>query len=160
MVPQLIFDITSIDLDRIQHGVDTIEKINPHRGHMRMLDGVIHMSDGCDEVIAFKDIRDDEFWVDGHIPGRPLFPGVLMIEAAAQLASFLTKHHLREDQQEGFIGFVGAEGVKFRGQAQPGVRLVLLSKILQLRHRQCLCASQGLIDGNLMFEATIRGMLM
>lgn len=160
MVPQLIFDISSIDLDHVAYHVAAIEKINPHRGSMRMLDGVIHLSKDFNEAVAFKDVRHDEFWAAGHIPGRPLFPGVLMIEAAAQLASFLTKHHLRDDQQNEFVGFVGAESVKFRSQVLPGARLMLLSKIVQLRRRQSLCTSQGLVDGTLVFEATIRGMLI
>jgi len=160
MVPQLIFDISNVDLDHVAYDVAAIEKVNPHRGAMRMLDGVIHLSKDFNETVAFKDVRQDEFWVAGHIPGRPLFPGVLMIEAAAQLASFLTKHHLDKEQQNQFVGFVGAEGVKFRGQVSPGVRLLLLSKIIQLRRRQSLCISQGLVDGTLVFEATIRGMLI
>jgi len=160
MVPPLIFDISNVDFDQVRYDVPAIERINPHRGAMRMLDGVFHLSSDLTEAVAFKDIRHDEFWVPGHIPDRPLFPGVLMIEAAAQLASFLTKHHLNEKQQDGFVGFVGAEGIKFRDQISPGSRLLLLNKITQFRRRHSVCTSQGLVNGTLVFEATIKGMLI
>ena len=161
MVPPLIFDLSSIDLDRVQIDVAGIEKINAHRGDMRMLDGIIYANDEFTEAVAFKDVDADEFWVAGHIPGRPLFPGVLMIEAAAQLASFLTMYHVGvQGDQDRFIGFVGADAVKFRGQVVPGDRLVLLSKIIKLRRNRCTCASQGLVGGVMAFEAEITGMLI
>ena len=84
-----------------------------------------------------------------------------MIEAAAQLASFLTMYHVGiQGDQDRFIGFVGAEAVKFRGQVVPGDRLVLLSKITKLRRNRCTCASQGLVKGSMAFEAEITGMLI
>lgn len=158
MVPPLILDLSSIDLETVRYGVSDVEQINPHRGGMRMLDGVYHANQDFTEAVAFKDVRSDEFWVAGHIPGRPLFPGVLMIEAAAQLASFLTMHHLPDTGKGLFVGFVGADGVKFRGQVEPGDRLIILSKVTELRRRRTVCASQGLVRGTLVFEATIQGM--
>ena len=83
MVPTLLFPLDGIDLSRTQHGIEEIERINPHRGHMRLLDGIIWLPPEKDRGLAFKDVKADEFWVPGHIPGRPLFPGVLMAEAAA-----------------------------------------------------------------------------
>lgn len=161
MVPSLIFDLSSIDLDQVQIDAEGIERINPHRGQMRLLDGIIYANDDFTEAVAFKDVGADEFWVAGHIPGRPLFPGVLMIEAAAQLASFLTMYHVGvQDDQDRFVGFVGADAVKFRGQVVLGDRLVLLSKITQLRRNRCTCASQGLVKGVMVFEAVITGMLI
>src|SRR5688572_28756135 len=81
MVPPHLFDLSAIDLNTVQHDAAAVERVNPHRGAMRMLDGVIHLSPDQEYALAFKDVRDDEFWVPGHIPGRPIFPGVLMIEA-------------------------------------------------------------------------------
>lgn len=160
MVPPLLFDISGIDLQRVQFDTKGIEQVNPHRSAMRMLDGVIDANEDFTQIVAFKDVRNDEFWVPGHIPGRPLFPGVLMIEAAAQLASFLTMHHVRIDRPNPFVGFVGADDIKFRGQVVPGDRLILLGKVLRIRHGRCECSNQGLVNGNLVFEAKITGMLI
>lgn len=154
MVPSLLFDITGFDLSSVQHGVEAIERVNPQRGAMRMLDGVVHASEDFGEVVAFKDVREDEFWVEGHIPGRPLFPGVMMVEAAAQLAAYLTLSHLKE---EAFLGFVGADAIKFRGQVVPGDRLVLLGKLRSVRRRRAICDTQGLVGGRLVYEGVITG---
>lgn len=157
MVPSLLFDPSFVDQSRLQYDVAAIEKVNPHRGAMRMLDGIFWANADGTEAVAFRDIRPDEFWVPGHIPGRPIFPGVLMIEAAAQLASFLTLQRLPDVR---FMGFAGVSEVKFRGQVVPGDRLLILGKQLEFRPRRCICAAQGLNKGSLVFEAVITGMPM
>ncbi len=155
MAPQLLFDITGIDLNRVAFDADEIERINPHRGAMRLIDGICWMSEDKNRAVAFKDVRADEFWVPGHIPGRPLMPGVLMIEAAAQVASYLTVLRLPGLK---FMGFVGLDDVKFRGQVVPGDRLYIIGEGTECRPRRSICKAQGLVNGNLVFEATITGM--
>lgn len=154
MPPQLLFDISGIDLERVIYNQEAIRKVNPQRGDMEHLNGLVHMDLEKGEAIGFKDIRDDEFWVEGHIPGRPLFPGVLMVEASAQLAGFVT-HYLCG--WEGFIGFGGVESFKFRLPVEPGVRLLILAKKVSVRHRRVSCAVQGLVKGNMVFEGQIIG---
>jgi len=155
MPPHLLFDLSEFDLNALQHDVDYIESINPHRGAMRMLDGIIHVDDDFDRAVAFKDVRDDEFWVPGHIPDRPVFPGVLQLEAAAQASSFCSMHLMEEP---GFLGFTAAEHVKFRGQVGPGVRLYILVKRVEVRRRRFISDTQGVVDGQQIFEARITGM--
>ena len=157
MVPPLLFDITGIDLNRVAIDAAGIEAVNPHRGAMRLIDGLCHISDDCTTGIAYRDVKADEFWVPGHIPGRPLFPGVLMVEAGAQLASYLT---LRKLTGIKFMGFAGIESVKFRGQVTPGDRLYILGQLTECRPRRTLCSVQGLARGTMVFEATIQGMAM
>jgi 3-hydroxyacyl-[acyl-carrier-protein] dehydratase len=155
MAPTYLFDIADLDGRHIQYDVAAIERVNPHRGVMRMLDGIYYLTRDFDRAVAFKDVRSDEFWVPGHIPGRPLFPGVLMVEAGAQLASYLTIERL---QIGGFMGFVGIDKVKFRGQVVPGNRLNLLCQMLDCRPRRTICAVQGVVNGNIVFESQITGM--
>ncbi len=155
MAPAYLFDISAIDLDRVLYDTAEIEKVNPHRGHMRMLDAITHMDDEAGTFAAYKDVRPDEFWVEGHIPGRPIFPGVLMIEAAAQLASFMMLRWLKLD---GFIGFAGVDGVKFRGQVVPGDRFHLVGIKTDLRKRRSICNIQGLVRGTMVFEGQVTGM--
>jgi 3-hydroxyacyl-[acyl-carrier-protein] dehydratase len=157
MAPKLLFDITDVDFDRVIYDVEAIEKVNPHRGAMRLLDGIVHESDDRIDYVAYRDVGADEFWVEGHIPGRPIFPGVLMIEAAAQLASFIC---LRKMTDTEFMGFAGVDHVKFRGQVTPGDRFVLLVKETEIRPRRSTSLAQGLVNGNLVFEASIKGMPM
>jgi len=157
MAPLLLFDISEIDLNQIVYGTDEIEKINPHRGAMRMIDAIVYESEDGNRFIAYKDIRHEEFWVPGHIPGRPIFPGVLMIEASAQLSSFMC---LRLMPEQKFMGFAGVDNVKFRGQVVPGDRLYILTEQSEFRTRRSICKTQGLVNGKLVFEATITGMPM
>jgi 3-hydroxyacyl-[acyl-carrier-protein] dehydratase len=120
MPPQTLFDITGIDLDKVIYDQEEIRKCNPQRGHMEHLNAIVYVHETDFRIIGYKDVRDDEFWVPGHIPGRPLLPGVLMIEAAAQLASFYTRKFVG---WKGFIGVGGEEDTKFRQQVSPGCRL-------------------------------------
>ena len=105
MPPSLLFDIAGIDLERVVADQEAIRRFNPQRGDMEHLNG-INWFDPKGKIVGYKDCRPDEFWVPGHIPGRPLLPGVLMIESAAQLASYFVKAVLH---WEGFIGFGGVE---------------------------------------------------
>ena len=155
MAPTLLYDLSRFDLSKNAQDVDFIESINPHRGDMRMLDGIIWEDIPNSEAVAYKDVRDYEFWVPGHIPGRPIFPGVLMIEAAAQLASYLT---VRLFTQLDFLGFAGVDQVKFRGQVVPGDRLHILIKGISLKPRRSICVAQGVVNNRLVFEAKITGM--
>ncbi len=154
MPPSYLFDMTPVDLEHPRYGLAEVEKVNPHRGDMRLLDGVAWMSDEEPMGVAWKDVGEDEFWVPGHIPGRPLFPGVLQLEAAAQLASFVCLSWYPEIT---FMGFAGATDVKFRGQVLPGDRLILLGRQIEFRHRRILCKTQGWVKGSLVFQADITG---
>ena len=88
MPPQTLYDISGIDLNRILYDQEDIRANNPQRGDMEMLNAIVFANPDQGHIIGYKDIGDKEFWVEGHIPGRPLVPGVLMIEAGAQLASY------------------------------------------------------------------------
>ena len=157
MPPTLLFDLANIDLNTVAFDQEAIRRANPQRGHMEQLNGII-WADGTDGLIlGYKDVRPDEFWVEGHIPGRPLYPGVLMIECAAQLASFYCRQFMH---WEGFIGFGGVEDAKFRQPVLPGQRMLVLAKRIWQRHRRICCHNQGLVDGVLVFETAIIGTQM
>ena len=141
-------------LDRVLFGPEEIRKINQQRFEMEHLDRVTHLDPAAQEIVGVKDVRADEFWVRGHVPGRPLLPGVLMLEALAQLTSFYIG---RAVPDIGFIGFGGVDEVKFRAPVVPGQRLVLLGKGLSIRSRMAVFATQGWLDDKLVVEATITG---
>jgi 3-hydroxyacyl-[acyl-carrier-protein] dehydratase len=155
MAAPLFFDIQQLDADHPMAGPAEIEAVNPQRGAMRHLDAVVWMNEEKSQVLGYKDVRANEFWVPGHIPGRPLLPGVLMIEAAAQLAAYVMRVRY---PQLGFVGFIGCDEVKFRGQVLPGQRLYLLGKEVQFKPRRFICATQGVVNGTLVFEGQIAGM--
>lgn len=157
MAKELLFDPTQYDVESLAATREQIEAINPHRGDMMLLDGIFEHS-GMDEklwAIGYKDVRDDEFWVPGHIPGRPLYPGVLMIESAAQLASYM---FLASRPDNKFLGFTAVDAVKFRGQVVPGDRLIVMGQEIKSSARRIICYIQGVVDGSMVFDAQITGM--
>jgi 3-hydroxyacyl-[acyl-carrier-protein] dehydratase len=154
MPPQLLFDLAPIDLDGILFDQEAVREANPQRGEMEQLNGIIWSDPSLGRILGFKDIRNDEFWIPGHIPGRPLLPGVLMIEAGAQLASFYTRTYVG---WKNFIGFGGVEDCKFRMQVPPGRRMYLLGQKTAERHHLIWCKIQGLVDGQIAFETGIIG---
>ena len=159
MPADLFIDLDSLDLSEVRADADQIGQRNPQRGDMRHLDGIVWWNDGMSLFVGYKDVKADEFWVEGHIPGRPLLPGVIMIEAAAQLAAFAI--HCRTEDPEGkFFGFVGVDHCKFRGQVPPGCRLYLIGKEVKFTSRKKTCAVQGVVDGKLVFEATVTAMVI
>lgn len=159
MAAAALFDLTELDLTQVAVSPQRVGEINPQAGHMRQLDHVIWVTDDFRNALGVKHVRDDEFWVTGHVPGRPLLPGVLMIEAAAQLCS-LTQRLRPDIHADTFIGFTRCDDAIFRAQVVPGDTLYLLAKLLSHHPRRFISAAQGIVNGNLVFEAKITGMLM
>jgi 3-hydroxyacyl-[acyl-carrier-protein] dehydratase len=155
MPPQLLFDISEIDLTQEVFGHDAIGEVNPQSFEMSQLDGIVWYDKESHHCVGYKDATDKEFWIRGHIPGRPIMPGVIMVEAAAQLASFYMK---KIYGLEGFIGFSGIGTTKFRGTVVPGDRLIMLCKIIKFRSRQFTAQVQGIVGDTLAFDTTISGM--
>jgi 3-hydroxyacyl-[acyl-carrier-protein] dehydratase len=154
MPPRYLFDISGIDMNRVIFDQEAVRQANPQRGHMEHLNGIVYADAALGRIIGFKDVRADEFWVEGHIPGRPLLPGVLMIEAGAQLASFYTRTFVG---WKGFIGFGGVDECKFRMQVSPGCRMYILGQKIWERHHRICCHVQGIVNGSPAFEAGITG---
>jgi 3-hydroxyacyl-[acyl-carrier-protein] dehydratase len=152
----LLFDVASLDLENVVVSAEEVGRINPQCGAMRQLDHVIWLSEDRRRGMGVKLVSHDEFWVPYHIPGRPIMPGVLMIEAAAQMSSVLFRMKLGRDL--GFLGFTRCDDVVFRGQVVPGDRLHLLASEVRFRPRRFVSRTQGLVGEQVVFEATITGM--
>ena len=156
MPPPLLFDLSQIDLsaepvfDR-----DSILGVNAQSYEMQQLDGILWYDKEKRLVLGYKDVTDKEFWVRGHIPGRPLMPAVIMVESAAQLLSFFVK---KIYEIEAFIGFAGIEGAKFRYPVVPGERLYLLGHLTKFKSRKYSARIQGVVNGTMVFETDVSGM--
>jgi 3-hydroxyacyl-[acyl-carrier-protein] dehydratase len=155
MPPPAIIDPSTLDCSHVLANREEIMRVNPHRHEFALLDAIILCDTERAILAGYHDVREDAFWVRGHIPGRPLFPGVLMIEAAAQLASFLT-HCCFESQ--GFIGFAGVDKVKFRGTVTPPARYIVVGRGKRFQRRRTVCEVQGFVDNTMVFEGEITGM--
>jgi 3-hydroxyacyl-[acyl-carrier-protein] dehydratase len=126
---------------------------------MKQLSGIIMFDPEAMLAVGCKKVRDEEFWVRGHIPGRPLLPGVIMVEAAAQLCTFIYKRCF-PGMEGRFIGFGGIDAVKFRGTVVPGDRLIVIAKAIDLRSRRAVFDTQAVVNGKMVYEGKIIGMAL
>ncbi len=150
-------DFSEFDCEKVLISRDEILKINPHRFEMMLLDGIVYHTEN--HVVGFKDVTQDEFWVRGHFPDKPLMPGVLICECAAQLSSYfaITNGMVTE----GYVGLGGLEEIRFRAPVLPGNRLVIMLQRGKVRKNVIFSADfQGYVDENLVAEGTIKGVVL
>lgn len=157
MAADLLFDLDSIDFSNVTVSAERVGEINAQCGPMRQLDYVIWMNEPHTQILGVKQITDKEFWVPYHIPGRPVMPGVMIIEAAAQVCSILYRYKVDEPR---FIGFTRCDEAVFRQQVVPGDTLYLLCEEIEVRRRRFISQAQAVVNGQLAFEATITGMVI
>jgi 3-hydroxyacyl-[acyl-carrier-protein] dehydratase len=153
---ELIIDLSLIDFDNVIADIEEIRRLNPQRGAMEQLTAFVHEDMERNIAVGYKDVTQDEFWVSGHMPGMPLMPGVIMLEAAAQMCSyFVQKHNLLRAEM---VGFGGLEGVRFRDPVVPGDRLILMCQLLKARPgRMIMCRFQGVVRESIVVEGTMKG---
>ena len=155
MPPPPLADLAHFDLNHVEVTRQQIYEVLPHRYEFMQLDGIIHMDVNAAMVIAFRDVRADEWWCKGHIPTRPIFPGVLMIETAAHVASY---YYHRVLKQSHFMGFSAVDRVKFRDAIVPPSRIIIVGRSVEVRPRRTICETQAFVDGKVVFEGQITGM--
>ncbi len=159
MPTQPLVDLARVDPSAVAATIEEIRKANPQRFEMEMLSRICFVDDAAGEVAGVLDVPENPFWARGHIPGRPLMPGVVMLEAAAQLCSYFVRR-VYDPAEYGsrFFGFGGIDAVKFRGTVLPGQSLLVLGKRVEIRSRRAVFDTQGYVDGHPVFEARITGM--
>lgn len=150
-----LLDLSTFDLSRRMFSREDIAKLNPHRGEMALLDWIVWQSSDHKHGIALKHIRDTEFWVPGHFPGKPMFPGVLMIEAGAQLACF--QYNIRQTEPR-VVAFLRIDNASFRSMVQPGDDLYVLCSEVKFGRRRFVSDIQGIVNDKIAFDARISGM--
>lgn len=155
MPPTPFFDISSLDLNRVVITREEVYGILPQRFEFESIDGVLHLDLESGTMVAFRDVRADDWWCRGHLPGRPIFPGILMVETAAQMAAFFYAKTRITDK---FLAFGGIDDVKFRGAVLPPARLILVGRALEVRPRRTVCEIHAFVDGKMVFEGKITGM--
>ena len=130
----------------------------PHRYPFLLVDRILQMEPGR-RVIALKNVSINEPFFQGHFPGAPVMPGVLIVEAMAQAGAVLLLHDMA-DREKKLVYFTGIDGARFRRAVLPGDQLRLTLDVLKLRSRTCKMRGTAEVDGELAAEAEILSALV
>jgi len=130
----------------------------PHRYPMLLVDRVASLVPS-QSIHAIKAVSMNEPFFQGHFPGRPIMPGVLIVEAMAQAAGVLVVDSLGLADSGKLVYFMSIDGAKFRTPVEPGCLLDLHVEVTQMRGAVCKFAGRALIDGKLAAEANFVAMI-
>ena len=130
----------------------------PHRYPMLLVDRVERIIPDH-SITAIKAVSMNEGFFQGHFPGRPIMPGVLIVEALAQAAGVLAVESLGLANSGKLVYFMAIEGAKFRAPVEPGCLLQLDVEFVQKRASVCKFAGRASVDGKLAAEANFTAMI-
>lgn len=130
----------------------------PHRYPMLLVDRVERIVPD-QSITAIKAVSMNEPFFQGHFPGRPIMPGVLIVEALAQAAGVLAVESLGLANSGKLVYFMAIEGAKFRMPVEPGCLLQLDVEFVQKRASICKFAGRASVDGKLAAEANFTAMI-
>ena len=159
MVAAPFVTLDEIDTSRTVMTREEIQEILPQRHEFAQLDAICHLDPEEGLIAGYKDLEEEPWWAVGHIPGRPLMPGVILIEAAAQTGAILL-HRLFPQVAGKFIGFGGVDRARFRGMVEPPARVLYMARRGRFRPRLSTMPAQAWVEGKLVFEGTILGAVM
>jgi 3-hydroxyacyl-[acyl-carrier-protein] dehydratase len=154
-----LLDFERVDLSRVLFGRPEIRRACLQRGRFELVDGILHLDREAGLCVGFQDLAPDDWWAADHVPGRPLFPGALQCEGAAQVCTFDFVQR-RPQMQGSFFGFGGLNEVRFRGAVIPPCRLVYAVRPERMRDRFFSYRAQGFVDRRPVFEAEILGVVL
>ena len=130
----------------------------PHRYPMLLVDRVVSIVPDT-SIHAIKAVTMNEPFFQGHFPGRPIMPGVLIVEALAQAAGVLAVESLGLADSGKLVYFMAIENAKFRAPVTPGVLLDLKAEFVQKRAKVCKFAGQASVDGKVTCEVQFTAMI-
>lgn len=148
---------TGKSLDTLQIG-DILDCL-PHRYPMLMIDRIVEI-DGDESAIGIKNVTFNEPIFQGHFPGKPIFPGVLIIEGMAQTAGAIVIHHDSMAGTRKIVLMLTVDKAKFRKPAGPGDRLEFHIRKIQRRRAVGRYEAKAIVDGVVIAEAEIGAMIV
>ena len=134
--------------------IEEIKKRIPHRYPFLMIDRILELEAGK-KCRALKNVTGNEFFFQGHFPGNPIMPGVLIVEALAQTAGFIS-YTMEEDPENKVQLFVGFEKVRVKKPVIPGDQLILEAEFVSKKRILWVYRGKATVDGSLVAQAEFR----
>ena len=141
-----------------EYNIEEILEILPQRHPFVFIDRVINLDPGK-TVTALKNVNINESYFPGHFPGKPIMPGVLILESMAQAGAFLVLHDLVNPKEKGML-FSAIEKSKFRKQVVPGDQLIIKMELLKFRLGTAKIKGEAFVDDKLVTEAILMATLV
>jgi beta-hydroxyacyl-ACP dehydratase FabZ len=136
------------------YDIQQIMSLLPHRYPFLLVDRIIELVPD-DKVLALKNVTINEPYFQGHFPGQPVMPGVLIIEAMAQTGGILAYETAAAENRNRLIYFMAMDKVKFRKPVVPGDQIIFEAKILKFRPKAAKMSGTASVDDKLVAEAEL-----
>jgi 3-hydroxyacyl-[acyl-carrier-protein] dehydratase len=130
-----------------------IQKLLPHRYPFLMVDAILEV-ERLKRIVGIKNVSINEYYFQGHFPGKPVMPGVLILEAVAQTGGLLLLLDV-PDRENKLLYFVAVDGARFRRPVVPGDQLRIEVKVLNWRGDFCKLEGKATVNGQLAAEGTV-----
>ena len=138
--------------------IGEILKLLPHRYPVLLVDRILEIEAGK-RVVGIKNVTYNEEFFQGHFPGNPVMPGVLVLEAMAQVAGIGLLGVVAEKEKK-LLYLSGVDRCKFRRPVVPGDQLRIEAEIVSLKSRVCKCRTTATVDGQICTEAELLSVLV
>jgi UDP-3-O-[3-hydroxymyristoyl] N-acetylglucosamine deacetylase/3-hydroxyacyl-[acyl-carrier-protein] dehydratase len=139
------------------YSIEDIIQVLPHRYPFLLVDRILEIEEGK-RIVGLKNVTINEPFFQGHFPGHPIMPGVLIIESMAQVGGMLLMRTI-SDPSSKVVYFLSLDNVKFRRPVKPGDQLRLELEVLQMRGTMCKMRGVATVDGQVVTEAEMAAMV-
>lgn len=140
------------------YSIDDIMKVLAHRYPFLLVDRIIEVDEENKRIVGLKNVTINEPFFQGHFPGHPIMPGVLIIEAMAQVGGMLLMSSLTDPDSK-VVYFMSLDNVKFRKPVRPGDQIRFELELVQVRGSVCKMRGVGKVDGEIVAEADMAAMV-
>ena len=130
--------------------IASIQRVLPHRYPFLLVDRIVEIEPGV-RIVGIKNVTINEPFFQGHFPGHPIMPGVLIVEAMAQVGGMLLMGSV-DNPDSKVVYFTGLDGVRFRRPVLPGDQLRFEIEVVQVRGRTFRTRGQAFVDGQVVCE--------